>query len=118
MPRRLGPMDAWRIWNVRAIDTESRSVLDHATLAIEDGRITEVAAAHGEAPEGAYDGRGRSVIPALIDCHTHLISDTSRSPGFGPPAPLKGEDPRPRELGCLLLARSCRALLASGVTTI
>ena len=93
-------------------------MLEHATIAIEDGRITEVAEARGDAPEGAYDGRGRSVMPALIDCHTHLISDTSRSPGFGPPAPLKGEDPRPRELGYLLLARSCRALLASGVTTI
>jgi imidazolonepropionase-like amidohydrolase len=113
-----GCVDAWRIWNVRAIDPESRSVLEHATIAIEDGRITEVAEARGDAPEGAYDGRGRSVLPALIDCHTHLISDTSRSPGFGPPAPLKGEDPRPRELGYLLLARSCRALLASGVTTI
>ena len=111
-------MDEWRIWNVRAIDPGSGVVREHATIAIEGGRITEVAEARGDAPEGAYDGRGRSLLPALIDCHTHLISDTSRSPGFGPPAPLKGEDPRPRELGYLLLARSCRALLASGVTTI
>ena len=111
-------MDAWRIWNVRAIDPDSGVALEHATIAIENGRITEVADARGDAPEGAYDGRGRSLLPALIDCHTHLISDTSRSPGFGPPAALKGEDPRPRELGYLLLARSCRALLASGVTTI
>jgi imidazolonepropionase-like amidohydrolase len=113
-----GSVDAWRIWNVRAIDPDSGVALEHGTIAIENGRITEVAEARGDAPEGAYDGRGRSLLPALIDCHTHLISDTSRSPGFGPSAPLKGEDPRPRELGYLLLARSCRALLASGVTTI
>jgi imidazolonepropionase-like amidohydrolase len=108
----------WRIWNVRAIDPGSGVVLEPATVAVDGGRITEVADARGDAPEGAYDGRGRSLVPALIDCHTHLISDTSRAPGFGPPEPLKGEDPRPRELGYLLLARSCRALLASGVTTI
>ena len=111
-------VDAWRIWNVRAIDPGSGVVREHATVAIEHGRITEVADARGDAPEGAYDGRGRSLLPALIDCHTHLISDTSRSPGFGPPAQMKGEDPRPRELGYLLLARSCRALIESGVTTI
>ena len=56
-------MDAWRIWNVRAIDPGSGSVLDRATIAIEGGRITEVAEARGDAPEGAYDGRGRSLIP-------------------------------------------------------
>jgi imidazolonepropionase-like amidohydrolase len=107
-----------RIWGVRAFDPASGVVLEHATIAVENGRITEVAEARGETPPGAYDGRGRTVLPGLIDCHTHLISDTSRSPGFGPPAPLKGEDPRPRELGYLLLARSCRALIESGVTTI
>jgi imidazolonepropionase-like amidohydrolase len=111
-------MDALRIWNVRAIDPGSGLVLEHATIAIEHGRITHVAEARGDLPQGAYDGRGRSLLPGLVDCHTHLASDMSRSPGFGPSAPLKGEDPRPRELGYLLLARSCRALLASGVTTI
>lgn len=111
-------MGALRMWDVRAIDPGSGVVLEHATIAIENGRITEVAEARGEAPQGAYDGGGRSVLPGLIDCHTHLISDTSRSPGFGPAAALKGEDPRPRELGYLLLARSCRALVGSGVTTI
>jgi imidazolonepropionase-like amidohydrolase len=107
-----------RIWGVRTFDPGSDAVLEHATIAIENGRITEIAEARGETPQDAYDGRGRSVLPGLIDCHTHLISDTSRAPGFGPPAPLKGEDPRPRELGYLLLARSCRALIESGVTTI
>jgi imidazolonepropionase-like amidohydrolase len=107
-----------RIWGVRAIDPGSGAVLEHATIAFEDGRITELCEVRGEAPEGAYDGLGLTVLPGLIDCHTHLVSDTSRSPGFGPPKPLKGEDPRPRELGYLVLARSCRALLGSGVTTI
>ena len=93
-------------------------MLEHATIAIEDGRITEVAEARGDAAGGRLRRARPQPAPGLIDCHTHLVSDMSRSPGFGPPAPLKGEDPRPRELGYLLLARSCRALLASGVTTI
>ena len=111
-------MAGLRMWGVRAIDPGSGVVLEHATIAVENGRITEIAEARGETPRGAYDGRGRSVLPGLIDCHTHLISDTSRAPGFGPAPLLKGEDPRPRELGYLLLARSCRALIGSGVTTI
>jgi imidazolonepropionase-like amidohydrolase len=111
-------MDELRIWGARAIDPSSGVVLEHATIAIANGHIGEVREARGEAPEGALDMRGRTVLPGLIDAHTHLCSDMSRSPGFGPPAPLKGEDPRPRELGYLVLARSCRALLASGVTTI
>ncbi|HEY3613063.1 MAG TPA: amidohydrolase family protein [Gaiellales bacterium] len=107
-----------RIWGVRAIDPGSGAALEHATVAFEDGRITELCEVRGEAPEGAYDGRGLTVLPGLIDCHTHLVSDTSRSPGFGPPKQLKGEDPRPRELGYLVLANSCRRLLGAGVTTI
>ena len=38
-------MDRWRIWNVRAIDPGSDVVLEHATIAIESGRITEIAEA-------------------------------------------------------------------------
>ena len=69
-------------------------------------------------PTGAIDVGGRTVLPGLIDAHTHLSSDVSRSPGFGPPRQLKGEDPRPRELGWFVLAKACRALLGAGITTI
>jgi imidazolonepropionase-like amidohydrolase len=111
-------MDELRMWGVRTIDPESGVVLEHATIAIDDGRISELREVRGEAPDGAYDGRGLTVLPGIVDCHMHLISDTSRSPGFGPPKPLKGEDPRPRELGYLLLAQACKELLKSGTTTI
>jgi imidazolonepropionase-like amidohydrolase len=111
-------MDDLRMWGVRAIDPGSGVVLEHATIVIESGRIGDLREVRGEPPEGAYDGRGLTVLPGIVDCHMHLISDTSRSPGFGPPKALKGEDPRPRELGYLLLARACRELLQSGTTTI
>ena len=57
-------------------------------------------------------------MPGLIDAHVHLSSDVGRSPGFGPPAPLKGEDPRPRELGYFVLANAARELLRAGITTV
>jgi imidazolonepropionase-like amidohydrolase len=107
-----------RIWGARAIDPGSGRVLEHATIGIEDGRITDLAEARGDAPAGALDVVGCAVIPGIVSAHVHLSSDTSRSPGFGPPPALHGEDPRPRELGYLLLARSCRALLEAGVTTV
>src|SRR5262245_28950472 len=111
-------MDELRIWGVRTIDPESRTVLERATIGIAAGRITDVAEARGEAPHDAVDLSGCTVLPGIVDAHTHLSSDTSRSPGFGPPPHLHGEEPRPRELGYLLLAQACRALLEAGVTTV
>jgi imidazolonepropionase-like amidohydrolase len=58
------------------------------------------------------------VLPGLIDAHAHVSSDTLRSPGFGPPPPLHGELPRPRALGYFILAKSARAMLDAGVTTV
>jgi imidazolonepropionase-like amidohydrolase len=107
-----------RLWNARAIDPATRTVIENATILVADGRIVEVGAASGPAPEGALDLRGRTVLPGLIDAHVHLVSDLSRSPGFGPGPQLKGEDPRPRELGWFVLARSGPAFLEAGVTTI
>jgi imidazolonepropionase-like amidohydrolase len=107
-----------RIWGVRAIDPASGRVLERATIGIAGGRITDLDEVRGDAPLDAVELEGCAVLPGLVDAHTHLASDTSRSPGFGPPLPLHGEDPRPRELGYLVLAQSCRALLEAGVTTI
>ena len=107
-----------RLWNARVIDPVSGTIAERATVAVAGARIAEVGSAEGEPPAGAIDVAGCSVIPGLIDAHVHLVSDVSRSPGFGPPAPLKGEDPRPRELGYLLLAQACRATLEAGITTI
>ena len=111
-------MGELRIWNARAVDPASATVIERATIAIVGDRITEVVEATGVAPAGAIDVEGRTVLPGLIDAHTHLVSEVSRSPGFGPPPQLKGEDPRPRELGWFLLAKSCTALLKAGITTV
>jgi imidazolonepropionase-like amidohydrolase len=107
-----------RIWNARVVDPASSAVVERATIALSGGRVSEVVEATGDPPDGAIDVGGRTVLPGLIDAHTHLSSDTSRSPGFGPPRQLKGEDPRPRELGWFVLARACAALLEAGITTV
>jgi imidazolonepropionase-like amidohydrolase len=108
--------------NARVIDGTGRAPSERATVRIEDGRIVEVgersASADGASPSHEIDLEGRTVMPGLIDAHAHLSSDISRSPGFGPPPPLKGELPRPRELGYFVLAKAARALLAAGITSV
>jgi len=106
------------LWNARLIDGTGAGPLDQASVRIEAGRISEVGSANGARPAGAIDLGGRTLLPGLIDAHAHVSSDTLRSPGFGPPAPLHGELPRPRALGYFILAKSARALLAAGVTTV
>lgn len=101
------------LWNARLIDTQ-----EPAFLAVSDGRISEVGAVAGAPPPDAVDLGGRTVLPGLIDAHLHVSSDVRRSPGFGPPARLEGEEPRPRELGWFVLAKTAGALLRAGVTTV
>jgi imidazolonepropionase-like amidohydrolase len=101
--------------NARVIDGTGRAPVERGSVRIEDGRIAEVSPT--PAPDG-LDLQGRTVMPGLIDAHAHLSSDISRSPGFGPPPALKGELPRPRELGYFVLAKTARVLLAAGVTSV
>jgi imidazolonepropionase-like amidohydrolase len=105
--------------NARVIDGTGRAPLERATVQMADGRIVSATAQTDEPPhEGAIDLEGRTLMPGLIDAHAHLSSDISRSPGFGPPPALHGELPRPRELGYFVLAKTARALLAAGVTSV
>jgi imidazolonepropionase-like amidohydrolase len=106
--------------NARVIDGTGRAPHERASVRIEEGRIADVSPASldGSLPEGGLDLDGRTLMPGLIDAHAHLSSDVSSSPGFGPPPALKGELPRPRELGYFVLAKTARVLLAAGVTSV
>ena len=107
------------LWNCRLFDGVGGPVRERAAISIDAGSITDVADAIGPAPPGyVVDVEGRSVVPGLIDAHFHLSSDVERSPGFGPPPELSGEDPRPRELGWFVLANASRGLLRAGITTV
>ena len=68
---------------------ESRRVIARGSIAIEDGRILEVARSIKirEKPEEVIDARGKIVMPGLICSHTHLYGILLRG------APLKVEPP-------------------------
>lgn len=89
------------------------SVLRNATVLTQGGRIREVAQGGGKVPRGARVLRveGCTVLPGLIDCHTHICLDGSSDP-FG----------RSRTdsfaLRVLQAAERARRTLLAGVTTI
>jgi imidazolonepropionase-like amidohydrolase len=104
--------------NARVIDGTGRAPLERAVVRLDGDRIGSVTPPDEAPGDGAIDLDGRTLMPGLIDAHAHLSSDISRSPGFGPPPALHGELPRPRELGYFVLAKTARALLAAGVTSV
>jgi predicted amidohydrolase YtcJ len=58
---------------VTVISAERATPLQHAYVRIANGRITDVST-HALTGDLAVDGRGRFLIPGLIDSHTHLRS--------------------------------------------
>jgi imidazolonepropionase-like amidohydrolase len=106
------------LWNARLWTAGVRATQTRVAVVVENGVINEVSDCSGAAPAGAVDVDGRTVMPGLIDAHNHVTSDVSRSPGFGPPAPLHGESPRPRELGYFVLANAAAAFLRGGITSV
>ena len=93
--------------------------MEHAVVRVRDGRIAAIEEVAGrERPTDAVDVAGRTLLPGLIDAHTHVMSDTERSPGFGPAPPLHGELPRPEALRWFVLAKAARAFLGAGITTL
>jgi imidazolonepropionase-like amidohydrolase len=106
------------LWDVRIVDLESGSATERQVIRIEDERIASIGDAEGTLPDGAHDMAGASVLPGLIDVHAHLLSDTTRSPGFGPPPPKHGDPPRPAALGHYILAATAERIVRSGFTTV
>jgi len=106
------------LWNARLLDGRGGAPVPRRAVTIEDGRIAGIGHAQGDPPADVIDLAGRTLMPGLIDAHAHIVSDTERSPDFGPPPPKHGEDPRPRELGYFILANTARALLRAGITTV
>lgn len=60
-------------------------LLANAAVLIEDERIAWIGAADaipGQAPDAAIDARGGTVVPGLVDCHTHAVFAGSREDEF------------------------------------
>jgi imidazolonepropionase-like amidohydrolase len=62
---------------VRMIDVRAGRVVDHPQITIVDGRITAVASQGAPVPANARraDLAGMTLLPGLIDMHTHITSD-------------------------------------------
>src|SRR3984893_2576959 len=95
----------------RLLDVKTGKMLADQTLVIEDGRIVSMAAsAEAKIPTDAVriDLPNATVLPGLIDAHTHLTSE----PKFGYDR-LATSVPREALLG----ARNARVTLLAGFTT-
>lgn len=57
------------IRDVRIFD--GRRVTERGSVLVADGRIVSVGVPPPRAPQHVYDGRGRTLLPGLIDCHVH-----------------------------------------------
>lgn len=106
------------LWDVRLYDPGTGEAAERRVITLEGDTITLVGEAVGEVPDGARDLRGATALPGLIDAHVHVQSDTSRSPGFGPPPARHGEPPRPLGFGHYILAATAQRILRSGFTTV
>ena len=62
--------------DVRLFDGER--VTEHRSVVVRDGVIAQVGGAEVAVPAGAQvvDGRGRTLLPGLIDAHVHLTDET------------------------------------------
>ena len=78
------------IRNARVLTFDAGSrVLERAAVRIgAGGAIASVGEAGGQAPsEEVLDAGGRLLMPALINCHTHLYSTLARGIALPGPAP-------------------------------
>jgi imidazolonepropionase-like amidohydrolase len=96
----------------RMIDVLAGRVVDHPQVTIVDGRIATVAAQNSAVPAGArrVDLTGMTLLPGLIDMHTHITSD----PRYGGYRPLEFTD----NFWTVVGVANAKKTLEAGFTTI
>jgi imidazolonepropionase-like amidohydrolase len=97
----------------KVIDANGK-VIANAVIVIDNDRITSVTT--GAPPAGAevIDLSRFTIIPGLIDVHTHMTYFWDRTPGTRP----LGQPRRPAGVTTVLAAENARRTLETGVTTI
>jgi imidazolonepropionase len=97
------------VHNARVVTCDQElGVIEPGALLAEDGRISWVGPdPEARAPAGAdeVDAGGRTLLPGLVDCHTHLVFAGDRSAEFA--ARLRGEPYRAG--GIMTTVRATRA---------
>jgi len=96
----------------KLFDSRSGRLLDNPQVLIRDGRIVEVGRAGDTAPAGAQrlDLPGMTLLPGLIDMHTHLDAD----PTYGGYTSLQFND----RFWSVLAVKHAQDTLAAGFTTV
>ncbi|SVD85826.1 uncharacterized protein METZ01_LOCUS438680, partial [marine metagenome] len=99
----------------RLIDGKGGSAIEEGAVLVQGSKIIAAGSAKDVLPpEGAtvetYDYPGKTVMPGLIDCHTHHN-------GFGDGRPGEDVAALPDEVITLQAARNARDSLFSGVTS-
>ncbi|WP_057919352.1 metal-dependent hydrolase family protein [Lysobacter antibioticus] len=96
----------------KLFDSRSGRLLDNPQVLIRDGRIVEVGRAGDAAPAGAkrLDLAGMTLLPGLIDMHTHLDAD----PTYGGYTSLQFND----RFWSVLAVKHAQDTLAAGFTTV
>ncbi|MEJ2204361.1 MAG: amidohydrolase family protein [Gemmatimonadota bacterium] len=74
--RPVDPVDDLVIANVRVFDGVADALMEDAHVVVADGRIQSVGSGPVDAPAGVpvLDGRGRTLLPGLMDNHYHFWS--------------------------------------------
>jgi len=96
----------------RLLDIEQGRYLENQAIRIDNGRVVAIAPYAAKAVDNAQviDWSAFTVLPGLIDLHTHLVGDISSS---NIAAPLMSSEARDTLLGVV----HARATLAAGFTT-
>jgi imidazolonepropionase-like amidohydrolase len=108
------PRGEGRLWltGARVFDGTGGPMRDGLAVLVENGVIRRVGSASEPPPEGArvVDAQQRTLMPGLIEAHTHILSHT--------PQTLRGAEPFLPGTPAHFLQAELREFLRMGVTTV